>query len=253
MRITDLFLDNRQPWDTLRLDPPWFFGIRPRRPFSGAPAFVCHHVLVTRTRVYVDGFNLYYGALRGTRFKWLDVSTLLGRLLPNHRIDHITYCTARVTGRAHDPGQPVRQDVYLRALRTIPNLTVVEGAFLTQEKSMPLVAPGSGGQRFARVIKTEEKGSDVNLASSMLRDGFLGLFDVAVLVSNDSDLALPLKIVRNDIGKTVGILNPHKRASKELNLHRDFYKPIRKGVLAASQFPLRFRDAIGLIEKPSEW
>ncbi|MDZ7801216.1 MAG: hypothetical protein U5K81_10555 [Trueperaceae bacterium] len=93
----------------------------------------------------------------------------------------------------------------------------------------------------------------MNLASLMLRDGFLGLYDVAVLVSNDSDLALPLKIVRNEIGKTVGILNPHKRASKELNLHRDFYKPIRKGVLAASQFPHEFREGNGLIAKPTEW
>ncbi|MDZ7801215.1 MAG: hypothetical protein U5K81_10550 [Trueperaceae bacterium] len=111
-----------------------------------------------RTRVYVDGFNLYYGALRGTPYKWLDLSTLHGRLLPKNRIDPIYYCTARVTGRAHDPDQPVRQDVYLRALQTIPNLTVVEGTFLSQEKKMPLVSPWSGGQRFATVIKTEEKG-----------------------------------------------------------------------------------------------
>ncbi len=28
------------------------------------------------TAVYIDGYNLYYGRIRGTAFKWLDVVAL---------------------------------------------------------------------------------------------------------------------------------------------------------------------------------
>lgn len=207
-----------------------------------------------RTRVYVDGFNLYYGALKGTPYKWLDLAQLCKLLLsPKNHVDRIYYCTARVSARDGDVGQPRRQEVYLRALRTIPNLSIVEGAFLSTQTKMRLVTPLPNGARFAKVIKTEEKGSDVNLASLMLRDAYLDRFDVAVLISNDSDLSLPLQIVRGEIGKMVGILNPHKRPSLELNKHRDFYKRIRSGVLKQSQFAPVLTDSNGAITKPKRW
>ncbi len=118
---------------------------------------------------------------------------------------------------------------------------------------MRLVKPLANGQRFVEVMKTEEKGSDVNLASLMLRDAYLDKFDVAVLISNDSDLSLPLQIIRDEVGKTVGILNPHKKPAFELNKHRDFYKRIRPGVLKQSQFATVLTDGNGTITKPKDW
>ena len=206
-----------------------------------------------RTRVYIDGLNLFYGALKGTPYKWLNLERLCVLLLPKHQIDHIYYCTARVSARRHDPNQPRRQETYLRALQTIPNLTIVEGEFLSKPTMMRLAQPTAGQSPYVRVIRTEEKGSDVNLASLMLADGFKNLYDVAVLISNDSDLALPLQIIRQEVGKTVGILNPHRRPSRVLSQHRDFYKPIRKGVLRNSQFPRVLQDQHGTITKPSSW
>src|SRR5206468_12438682 len=87
------------------------------------------------------------------------------------------------------------------------------------------------------VDKTEEKGSDVNLAAHFLRDAFLKNFEIAVLVSNDSDLAEPVRIVRRELGLPVGILNPHQIHSDVLRKLATFVKRIRQAHLISSQFP----------------
>ena len=67
-----------------------------------------------RTRAYVDGFNLYYGALKGSPFKWLDPVRLASLLLLREcEIDRLRYFTARVSGKL-DPQAPVRQRIYIR-------------------------------------------------------------------------------------------------------------------------------------------
>jgi hypothetical protein len=80
-----------------------------------------------RANVYVDAFNLYYGCLRGTPYRWLDLAALCRRLLPNDEINRIRYFTALVSARSDDPQEPQRQLTYLRALRTIPNLSITPG------------------------------------------------------------------------------------------------------------------------------
>lgn len=206
-----------------------------------------------KTVVYIDGFNLYYGAVKGTLYKWLNVQTLCQLLLPNHNIVKIKYYTARVSARPGDPGQPVRQQTFLRALETIPHLEIVYGQFLQSTISMPVANPQPGSPRFATVIKTEEKGSDVNIAAHMIHDAHLGLYETAVIVSNDSDLVEPVKIVRYELGKDVGMINPHKRPSFSLKQHVTFIKKIRQGVLQQSQFPSQLTDANGVFHKPRRW
>jgi len=207
-----------------------------------------------KTIVYVDGFNLYYGAVKRTSFKWLDIQALCNFLLPKNQIIGIKYFTALVTARPNDPDQPNRQQLYLRALRTIPNLDIIYGHFLEHVISMPLANPVPGGQKRARVIKTEEKGSDVNIASHLINDGHKGRYDAAILISNDSDLSEPIKIVRNELKFPVGVLNPiPDKPSHELRKYATFVKPIRKGVLSASQFPPILQDSIGTFYKPPSW
>jgi uncharacterized LabA/DUF88 family protein len=208
-----------------------------------------------RTNVYVDGFNLYYGALRRTPYKWLNLSRLCQLLLPNHQIQTIKYFTARVSARPYNPGQAVRQQAYLRALRTLPNVEIILGHFLTSEILMPAAGQPPNKPQYVKVIKTEEKGSDVNLATHLLWDGFKGKYDVAVLITNDSDLLEPVRIVQRELGLTVGIINPHKHPSQVLVRQASFVKSIhnRKGVLAASQFPATMQDANGAFLKPREW
>lgn len=207
-----------------------------------------------KTFVYVDGFNLYYGALKGTPYKWLNILALCHHLLPQNDIIKIKYFTAPVTARPSDPDQPNRQQLLFRALQTIPGLEIIRGRFLAHEIMMPLAQPTPRGPKTVRVIKTEEKGSDVNIAAHLINDGHKGRYQVAILVTNDSDLVEPVRIVRNELGLPVGILNPFvKSSSFDLRKHATFVKPIRAGVLAASQFPPTLKDSIGTFSKPPSW
>jgi len=112
--------------------------------------------------VYIDGFNLYYGAVRNTPYKWLNPIDLCSKILTRNRIVKIKYFTAKVTSRAKDPDQGIRQETYLRALRTIPNLEIFYGHFLSHDVWMKLSNPPSKGPEFVQVVKTEEKGSEYN-------------------------------------------------------------------------------------------
>lgn len=203
-----------------------------------------------KTYVYIDGFNLYYGAVKGTHYRWLNIAEMCRQLLPKHQIIRLKYFTALVTPRPVDPDQLTRQQTYLRALSTLPKLDIIYGHFLTHEVLMPLVErPGA----YAKVFKTEEKGSDVNIATHLLTDGYHGRFDAAVIVSNDSDLLAPIRVVKEELHKAVGLLNPQKHPSKVLLANATFMKQIRAGVLANSQFPAALVDAQGAFSKPASW
>lgn len=210
--------------------------------------------MAARTYVYVDGFNLYYGAVKDTKLKWLNIGHLCELLLPGYSIRRIKYFTARVSGRKDDPDKPTRQQIYLRALRTLSNLDIIYGSFLSHDVFIPLAEPVPGGPRFAKVVRTEEKGSDVNIAAHLVNDAYKGAFDVAVLVTNDSDLLEPIRLIRRELNLQVGILNPHEQTPSQVLLrHASFMKQIRHGVLAASQFPDVLRDAKGTFHKPKAW
>jgi uncharacterized LabA/DUF88 family protein len=207
-----------------------------------------------KTTVYVDGFNLYYGAVKGTAFKWLDLNRLCQFLLPRNEITKIKYFTAIVGGRPNDLDKSTRQLAYFRALKTLPNLDIILGHFLTHKVTMLLANDVPGRAHYVTVMRTEEKGSDVNIAAHMINDGYKNEYEAAVLISNDSDLAEPVRIVRQDLKKPVGIINPHKQhSSPPLVKYASFVKQLREGVLAASQFPSQLRDAKGPIHKPPGW
>ena len=204
--------------------------------------------------MYIDGFNLYYGALKGKPYKWLDLSKLCRHLLlPENDIIEIKYFTATVKARPSDPTQPTRQQTYLRALKTLSNVSVVFGHFLSHPVNMLLANPPATGSRYAQVIKTEEKGSDVNLATELLVDGFKNKYDVAVLITNDSDLLSPIKVVKNELKKRVGIFNPQQKPSNVLRQEAIFFRGIRQSVLSRSQFPETLTDEIGAFHKPNSW
>jgi uncharacterized LabA/DUF88 family protein len=202
----------------------------------------------------VDGFNLYYRALKNTPYKWLNLEQMAVQILsPINQIIAIKYFTARVSARNHDPGQPVRQDVYLRALRTLPTVSIIFGTFLTTTVRMRLAHPPLGSSPYVDVIKTEEKGSDVNIASHLIHDAHRGECNVAVLVSNDSDLCEPIRLVRQELGLPVGVLYPGDHLSRQLQPLASFVRPIRKNVLVRSQFSTELSDANGVFHKPDLW
>ena len=208
-----------------------------------------------RTIVYVDAFNLYYGALKDKPYncKWLDLLALSRAMLrPENNIVRIKYFTAKVLPRPNDPGAPTRQHLYLRALRTI-QADIVLGRFLSHRVKMHLANPNPGVNPFVEVIRTDEKGSDVNLASYLLLDSVRNQMDCAVLITGDSDLTTPVRMARKEFHKTVGVLNPQKQDCKTLRAAASFYAHIRASVLAASQFPDELTDAAGTFRKPAEW
>lgn len=201
----------------------------------------------------MDGFNLYYGCVKGTPYRWLDLSKLCTMLLPGYDIKQIKYFTSLVVPRSEDPQQLDRQMTYLRALKTIPNLEIYYGQFLTHAVRKYLARPPAQGAATVEVLDTREKGSDVNLASHLLVDGFDQRYQVAIVVSSDSDLVEPIKLVIHRLGLSVGVLHPHTQHSKELRQVASFYRPIRERALKVCQFPTTLTDSAGTITKPLSW
>ena len=157
------------------------------------------------TYIYVDGFNLYYGSVKGTPYRWLDLKKLFTTILGvDYQIIKIKYYTARVSSRPGDVDGPTKQDAYIKALQAyIPELDITWGHFLSNTVRMPLAYPPLLGSKTAEVIKTEEKGSDVNLAVHLLNDAWLNKFECAVIVSNDSDLVESIRLVKKRHKKIV--------------------------------------------------
>lgn len=120
---------------------------------------------------------------------------------------------------------------------------------------MPLASPPPNGPKTVEVIKTEEKGTDVNLACHLLVDAFQNRFDLALVLSGDSDLAEPIRLARTLFpAKIVGVWNPRKKPSIELKKCASFYKHIDHSLLPKCQFPIRIIDRSGrTIIKPREW
>jgi hypothetical protein len=216
-----------------------------------------------RTNVYIDGFNLYYRLLKDNpQFKWLDLKALAQALLqPQNQIQTIRYYTARISGR-FDPSAPARQQVYLDALKSIPEITIHLGNFLVTKPWAGLVHPpqmrGGTVPQFslpypvvAKVWKTEEKGSDVNLASHLIRDACQGIFDVAAVLSNDTDLVEPIRIVTQELGLRVGLLCPVPKPATGLVQVASFIRHIRFQHLQGSQFPDNIPGSV--FTRPTSW
>ena len=208
-----------------------------------------------RLRVYVDGFNLYYRLLKNnTGAKWLDLLALSQKLFPNDTVEAVRYYTARIKP-LDDVTAPQRQQVYLRALETLhPMVTVHYGYFQIEKKWRRLAYPTPDQGKSVMVQLPEEKGSDVNLASHLLSDAFTGLFEKAVVITNDADLAEPIRIVQHEIGLPVVVVHPTKyhagvlRAVKPEELLRLSLSTVRQ-----SQFSSVLADVNGTFTPPSNW
>ena len=206
-----------------------------------------------RTIVYIDGFNFYYGQLRGTPYKWLNLTKLFNSLLSEeNNLIKIKYFTTRVSASNHDPLIAHRQNAYLRALEVCcPEVETFFGHFLRHRIFAENAYPPP--EKIA-IYKTEEKGSDVNLALHLLNDAWLDHYDCAVIVSNDSDLSIALKMVREERQKTLGLITPgfpKRRISKELKKHANFTKIIRPWILEQSLLPAMIPGT--KIRKPYTW
>lgn len=204
-----------------------------------------------RIYIYVDGFNLYYGSLKETPYRWLNLKALFQSMLNSDgHIEKIKYYSAHISGKISD-GASARQHAYISAIKTIPEVEVHWGSFLSSEKYRPKV-PVTTPTKYIKVAITEEKGSDVNLASHLINDGWKNLYDVAVVVSNDSDLIEPIRIVKEELKKTIGIICPHDKLAEKITIiPPSFVKHISSTLLRKSQFPAVLPKTS--IKKPDSW
>lgn len=251
-----------------------------------------------RTRVYVDGLNLYYRAVRGTKFKWLNPVKLSVATLPQTCVvDKLLYFTARVSG-SFDPDAPKRQKMYLDALSTLPEVEIHFGRFLAADVWAPVInlpvanrligAPQpvtlpvghhpvaaspphtssqtlyvgnyQGGPRrrirpdavVAKFRRMEEKGSDVNLGAHLLNDAWAERFDAAAVISNDTDLVTPIRMVTDERKKPVFVVCPGGGPmAAELSAVATYKRHIRHSMLRDAQFPATLPGTT--ISKPTGW
>ena len=210
---------------------------------------------MTITNVYIDGFNLYYGSLknRWPQYKWLNLQSFCESLLPGRQVNRIRYFTARVQNSQRDPSVADRQQAYLRALATLPKVTIHEGLFTVRNVYLPL---SNNPSNIVQVIKTEEKRTDVNLATALLLDCCNNDCDEVVVISNDSDLVTPIQAVHQEFGKQVGVISPQppKQRSRALAQVASWsYRTINRSHFASNQLPTQLADAHGIFTKPADW
>jgi len=218
---------------------------------------------MTRTIVYVDGFNLYYGTLQNSSEKWLDLEAYFRQLLKHDDIKRISYFTAKVKNTSSTD-----QKVYLDALGTTPLVVVKYGLFKTKQIKCRVKACTHAADRNFSAF--EEKGTDVNIAIQMLDDAYQNRCDRIVLVTADSDLVPPLHLIRNGFPKLKidvflpyrhlyiykkgkKMLNPRSQATELKNIADNCVQlPLR--FLSRAQFPISVPDGQGgFIVKPSNW
>mgnify|MGYP000964897900 CR=1 FL=1 len=154
-------------------------------------------------------------------------------------------------GRGINPSQPQRQGAYFRAISTLPCVTIHEGLFQTKPTTLPLAADQT---KFATVLRTEEKGSDVNLATHVLLDAFNGDIDVAVVISDDFDLKEPLSVLRTELGKKLVVVSPRRRKKLSHAVRADMYRVVKEADLLACQLPAAVVEADGgTVHRPADW
>ncbi|MDO5534470.1 MAG: NYN domain-containing protein [Propionibacteriaceae bacterium] len=239
--------------------------------------------------VYVDGYNLYYGGRgicgRGLPgWRWLDVRALAERVIGSESgwsgpFDlHVVFCTARIRGHANTTSQH-DQDTYLRALQAHRAIDVIEmGQYVERVATSPLATAGKRGKPvlatshwpievrdsagadvpqatfMASVARREEKGSDVNVATHLLLDVLASTVDAAVVVSNDSDLKLPVAEARLRV--PVGLINPTGKytagalsGQPHAGVGGHWWYQLQSSDFTASQLP----DSVGKVKKPAGW
>lgn len=202
------------------------------------------------TNVYVDGPNLYYGALKNTAARWLDLRTWVENLLPGQDVKRIRYVTAWANP-SPNRSQASRQKVYLRALATVPGLTIHLGRCLADTSTL---VDATDIRITHHVVKVRQQGVDVALVTLLLKDAATKDCDTAVVVSSDSDLRLPMSVARETFGARVGVVNPRRgRRGLAMREVADFHVRPPEASYAAAQFPKELTDAKGSFHVPNSW
>lgn len=199
-----------------------------------------------RVIAYIDGSNLYFGMVdAGLKFcKWLDVKQLMGRFLdPNQELVAVKFFTSRLT---HNPPKEARQSIYLDALQ-FTGVDLIFGSYHTK-----YIDCHSCGHSWSMPT---EKMTDVNLATHLIMDAHLDAYDIAFVVSGDSDFAPCVEAVNETFeAKSVSMVFPPERENESLEEEARSSQLITKEKLIACQLPIELIRADGTrIHKPEGW
>jgi hypothetical protein len=198
---------------------------------------------------YIDGFNLYFGLKEAgwRKYYWLNLQEMCSRLAkPHQKVILVRYFTSYIN--QSDPAKRLRQKTYLEALETLPLVKIHYGTYLGTPQTC-----FKCGHTFT---KHNEKKSDVNIAVKLLTDALDNLYEIAVLVSADSDLVPAVEAIKNHFqNKKVLLFFPPNRSSLSLRGTCHLYGGVlNKTTLSKSQFPLQVTNKSGYpLSRPTHW
>jgi len=205
-----------------------------------------------RSIVYIDGFNLYNGSVKGTAHKWLNLQKFFEKLRMDDEIQAVKYFTAKMDGE-----KGTRQQVYLNALQTLSKVEVIAGWY--KKKTIRCHVRNCGFTGKKEFPSWEEKRTDVNIAIHILDDAYRDLSDKIVVVSGDSDLVPALLMVRERFPNKVIIVyvpasNEIRGAAVQIRSAADKNSTLPTDLFAKCQLPSKVDDgAGGFFIKPSGW
>ena len=220
-----------------------------------------------RANFYVDGYNFYSGlceaGLHG--FIWIHLQGLCEHMIrENDTLGRIRYFTCL----PHYDTRKLRDHkIYISALEAVcPAVEVFYGDFAKVGPAItcknkdcgnifdPPVAQCPVCQWKKRPTTHIEKQTDVSLAVNLVKDAFDDDFDVAYIVSGDTDLIPAIEMVRQlDDTKKVGVLFPPAREHEGFRGVARFAIPIRAHEIKKHQLDDPVQSSHGDIKKPDTW
>ncbi|WP_431068298.1 NYN domain-containing protein [Ralstonia holmesii] len=233
-----------------------------------------------RTRVYVDGYNFYYGCLKGTHHKWLDLYKLFQEhVLPSALVERdgqpvrsellpeaLQFFTATIIERAAKSHDSVSsQERYHTALRKLHDgrIRIVKGYYSEIKVRVPLIDETKPDVwprdcELVPIWRLEEKQTDVNLALHAYHDAMTDQVDHVVIASNDTDLVPALRMIREHTPVTVGLVIPTRDSQRRPNADLAKYahwvrRHLTDAELAASQLPRVVPGGKTPTVKPDSW
>jgi len=200
-----------------------------------------------RVITYIDGYNLYHGlrAQGQKRFYWLNLQTLAQQFLrPNQVLAETKYFTTVV--KTPEPKRR-RQATFLEALETLTDFRIFYGQFLQDQ-----ITCRNCGHSY---ITHHEKMTDVNISVELMTDAFQDRFDLALLISADSDLVGPIQAVRRLFPKKrVIVAFPPHRSSHNLSRAANAVLHTGRNELAKSLLPDQVTKSNGItLQRPPQW
>ena len=233
-----------------------------------------------RTRIYIDGYNLYYGCLKRTHLKWLDQLALFEKgILPSvtavvdgHALASeiqpvgIKFFTAPILEQAAKASDSIQcQEQYHAALSKHQpgRVETIKGYYSLTEARAKVIDPFDRKKwprdcQSADIWKLEEKQTDVNLALHAVKDALVGDIEHIVIVTNDTDIAPALEMIRAHTKAVIGLVIPttdHERVpNADLVKYAHWVRThITEAELKAAQLPRVIAGGRRPVSKPDSW